>query len=107
MTNEELIERVASKIQQGGCVNPSHYAKKVIELVRDSEWISVDDELPDNMDMGLTVYYKNDVAETDTNCDVYLDHLGFCVFRGKEANPIVGVTHWKRRPEPPKQDKQI
>lgn len=75
-------------------------------MVLDEKWTSVEDRLPDDMTSDLIVYYENDCAKSVCFCDSYLSSLGFCRFYERELKPIVGVTHWQPRPEPPENEKR-
>ena len=62
------------------------------------EWISVDDESPEEK-VDCIVYYKHAYCDND---DYWA--IGFCFYDGEkfQLNSAYKVTHWMPLPEPPK-----
>jgi len=93
--NKDLIEEVALRIQRSKCIDPSFCAKGIIELVRDSEWRSVEDELPEFIDAYLTVFTNGGKWIT-----VYHPSKKEWAHESTDNNNLK-VTHWKPFPSPP------
>ena len=62
------------------------------------EWISVDDELPEEK-VDCIVHYKHAYCDND---DYWA--IGICFYDGEkfQINPAYKVTHWMPIPQPPK-----
>ena len=62
------------------------------------EWISVDDELPEEK-VNCIVYYKHAYCDND---DYWA--IGICFYDGEEfqMDLLYKVTHWQYLPQPPK-----
>ena len=61
-----------------------------------SEWINVEDRLPENEDMVLTAFKCTYIY----NACIYRDMVFECMQSGD--NVVDDVTHWQPLPEPPK-----
>ena len=63
------------------------------------EWISVEDELPEEK-VNCIVHYKHAYCDND---DYWA--IGICFHDGEkfQINPAYKVTHWMPLPEPPKE----
>jgi hypothetical protein len=71
-------------------------AKRIEELEQERRWIPVGERLPEDS----RIY---DVAIADYE----YSWTGTCVFGkwiGESGKAILGVTHWKYRPQPPKEE---
>ena len=92
LTDEEKLEkeilRITDDIYDAG-VEFNGYedkSKQIIKLVRDSEWVSVEDELPEN---GQEILICRDLGERKLmQTEVYEGNL----YWGREFN---NVTYWK------------
>lgn len=69
-------------------------------------WISIMDDMPKEQQC-VDVYDPTDITDDDgVGMAYYLDELGFCMPSIDEDAEIIvfeGVTHWRPRPEPPKE----
>lgn len=71
-----------------------------------SEWISVDDYLPESRDDGVIVFFPNGAIET-VHIQDYFDDITCGVDENGAQKYTkwymsMGVTHWMPLPEPPK-----
>ena len=97
---EKLIEILRKPIFPHELVDPT---EAVADYLLDSgvtvqEWISVDDELPEEK-VNCIVHYKHAYCDND---DYWA--IGICFYDGEKfrLDPAYKVTHWMSPPEPPK-----
>lgn len=70
-----------------------------------SEWISVDERLPESKDDGVIVFFPNGAIETVHIQDYFDDITAGVDERGEQQYTkryiTQGITHWMTLPEPP------
>lgn len=104
---EKLVELIKDGIRKGLRASGDDRLDYSFEDVADylisngvtvQEWISVEDELPEEK-VNCIVYYRHAYCDND---DYFA--IGFCFYDGEkfQLNPAYKATHWMPMPEPPK-----
>ena len=98
----DVMEKLAELIESArywGSNTSGEIAETLLENgVTVQEWISVDDELPEEK-LDCIVHYKHAYCDND---DYWA--IGICFYDGEkfQINPAYKVTHWMPLPQPPK-----
>ena len=97
---DDLIARIESYIPKGDGYNSefAHDLAEAVELLRERQWVSVADRLPEK-DVEVLVLNTNAEIQLDTWVDLYESPVSFstksiCVGEGWESSDFEDVTHW-------------
>jgi hypothetical protein len=96
MNDDKLLYAVADMVSDAELMTSTSTARQIIQLVRDSEWISVETETPfEEHHCGGDKYYSDMVLTWHRD--------GFHgIGRWVEGeSPDVLITHWQPLPSPP------
>ena len=95
---EKLVELIESARYWGSGTSEEIADHLIDNGVTVQEWISVEDELPEEK-VNCIVYYKHAYCDND---DYWA--IGICFYDGEkfQMDLLYKVTHWQYLPQPPK-----